>query len=229
MEKKNRTQQTAESLYNHIVVEGRRSPGRSCPTKWSSPPAGREPRHAAGGHPYPVYPGGCWRCAGAKGPMCRSGWVRSTISGFSGVDYARGQLRDLFELRSIFEPRAARLACRRATEGELAEILRRGADVERCIRLGEDRTQADRAFHAAIVRAAHNEFMVRLLPMIDQAGVRRHRLRRTRGAAGGGHPAGSCAAAGVFAETGRGGGGARHAIHMHHSIDVMGLGEETQP
>ena len=81
----------------------------------------------------------------------------------------RGQLRDLFELREIFEPGAARLACRRATEEELAEILQCGAAVENCIRAGEDRTNADRDFHAAIVRATHNEFMMRLLPVISRA------------------------------------------------------------
>ena len=37
------------------------------------------------------------------------------------------------------------------------------------IRAGQDRTRADLAFHAAIVRATHNEFMMRLLPTISQA------------------------------------------------------------
>ena len=44
-----------------------------------------------------------------------------------------------------------------------------GERVEQCIRAGEDRTAADRAFHSAIVRATHNEFMARLLPVIDEA------------------------------------------------------------
>ena len=38
-----------------------------------------------------------------------------------------------------------------------------------CIQSGADRTRADRAFHTAIVRSTHNEFMVRLLPIINQA------------------------------------------------------------
>ena len=46
--------------------------------------------------------------------------------GFSGLERLQGQLRDLFELRSIFEPKAARLACQRATEEELRDILERG-------------------------------------------------------------------------------------------------------
>ena len=73
--------------------------------------------------------------------------------GFSHLDQVRGELKDLFELRAIFEPSAARLACLRATEEEMADILARGEDVDRCIRLGQDRTEADREFHAAIVRA----------------------------------------------------------------------------
>ena len=89
--------------------------------------------------------------------------------GFDDLARVRGQLRDLFELRTIFEPRAARLACRRATQRELEDILTQGEAVADCIRRGADRTRTDRAFHAAIVRAAHNEFMMRLLPMIDRA------------------------------------------------------------
>ena len=143
--------------------------------------------------------------------------------GFSGLSRVKGQLRDLFELRSIFEPAAARLACGRATEGELADILERGAAVERCIRAGKDRTAADGAFHAAIVRATHNEFLTRLLPLIDRAvmtaveagehgeqlaedTLRDHALLLE-----------------FFAR--RDGAGAEHAmaIHMRHSMDVMGL------
>ena len=146
--------------------------------------------------------------------------------GFSHLDQVRGELKDLFELRAIFEPSAARLACLRATEEEMADILARGEDVDRCIRLGQDRTEADREFHAAIVRATHNSFMMRLLPMINQAvaaaiasGQHKDQLAedtrkdhallmdffRKRDAAGAGHAM---------------------AIHMHHSIDVMGLGTQ---
>ena len=146
--------------------------------------------------------------------------------GFGSLDRVRGQLRDLFELRLMFEPRAARLACLRATPAELDEILARGAAVERCIRAGEDRTGADREFHAAIVRAAHNEFLVRLLPMVGQA--------VSAAIVAGGH-------AEQLAEDTlrdhallldffrkRDGSGAEHAmaIHMHHSIGVMGLKTE---
>ena len=143
--------------------------------------------------------------------------------GFSSLERVRGQLRDLFELRSIFEPRAAALACQRATEEELANILARGEEVERCIRAGEDRTQADRAFHAAIVRGAHNEFLVRLLPLIDQAvsaaltaGEHQEQLAED-----------TCRDHALLMEFFRKrdgeGAGYAMAIHMRHSMDVMGL------
>ena len=146
--------------------------------------------------------------------------------GFSHLDQVQGELRDLFELREIFEPSAARLACRRATPEEMAEILARGEDVDRCIRQGQDRTEADREFHAAIVRATHNAFMMRLLPMINQAvaaaitsGQHKDQLaedtRRDH-----------ALLMDFFRKGDAEGAGHAMAIHMHHSMDVMGLKED---
>ena len=140
----------------------------------------------------------------------------------------RGQLRDLFELRRIFEPQMARLACRRATEAELARILACGSAVESCIRAGQDRTQADREFHAAIARAAHNEFMMRLLPVIDQAvatavtdGGQKEQLAED-----------TLRDHALLMDFFRRGdaAGAEHAmaIHMCRSMDTMGLGERRE-
>ena len=138
----------------------------------------------------------------------------------------RGQLRDLFELRAIFEPQAAALACARADDRELADILDRGRAVEDCIRAGRDRTKADWEFHAAIVRATHNEFMVRLLPLI-------HRAVYT--AVGTGEH-GERLAADTLRDHAllleffrrRDGAGAEHAmaIHMRHAMAEMGLEPE---
>lgn len=110
----------------------------------------------------------------------------------------------------------------------MEEILARGGEVERCICSGRDRTQADRDFHAAIVRAAHNEFMARLMPIIGEA--------VTAAIVSGGH------AQELAEDTSRDHAllmdffqkrdesGAEHAmaIHMHHAMDVMGL-EEPSP
>ena len=91
-------------------------------------------------------------------PNRRGRWRTSALTGWTGCGRS---------WRTCLS--CAPFLSRRATEGELQEILDRGREAEACIRAGLDRTQADLAFHAAIVRATHNEFMMRLLPIIRQA------------------------------------------------------------
>ena len=223
MEKKSLSQQTADRLYNMIVAERRMEPGEKLPNEVElarelgvSRSTLREALHAlTSRNILEVHRG--------RGTFVSPQIAHINDYGFSDLDQLRGQLRDLFELREIFEPSAARLACLRATPEEMAEILSRGQAVDQCIRAGRDRTRADREFHAAIVRATHNEFMMRLLPMINQAveaavvsGEHRDQLaedtRRDH------------ALIMDFFQK-RDAAGAEHAmaIHMHHSIDVMGL------
>lgn len=78
-------------------------------------------------------------------------------------------LKALYELRLMVEPQTAYYAAKRATDRELQQILRYGEREEALIRRGEDRTQAERAFHQAIAQAAHNEFAQQLMPMIYEA------------------------------------------------------------
>lgn len=169
MMKTSLAQQTAQRLYNQIVAEQRLAPGDKLPNEldWSrelgvSRATLREAIRTLTAQ-------GVLEVRRGRGTFVSERVREIEDFGFNRLDRLRGQLRDLFELREIFEPQAARLACRRAAEGELAEILACGAEVERCIRAGEDRTESDRAFHTAIVRATHNEFLLRLLPMIHQA------------------------------------------------------------
>lgn len=78
-------------------------------------------------------------------------------------------IKDLFEMRLIFEPENAYYAAKRATKKELEQILKYGAMVEEKIISGEDRTQEEQAFHKAIAKATHNGFMNRLIPIIFKA------------------------------------------------------------
>ncbi len=231
MEKTSLARQTARRLYNEIVVERQLEPGEKLPNEVElaarlgvSRATLREAIQALSAQ-------GVLEVRRGRGTFVSGRVEEIGDFGFSGLERVRGQLRDLFELRSIFEPEAAALACRRATGEELQEILDRGREVERCIRAGEDRTGADRAFHAAIVRAAHNEFMLRLLPMIHQA--------VETAVAAGEHP--DRLAEDTLRDHAlllefiarRDGEGARHAmaIHMRHSMAVMGLetAEQSRP
>jgi DNA-binding FadR family transcriptional regulator len=221
--KKSLSQQTADRLYTLIVIEHRLAPGEKLPNEVDlarelgvSRTTLREALRALAAQ-------GVLESHRGRGTFVAHQADRLNDFGFSQLDQVRGQLRDLFELRQIFEPSAARLACQRATDQERAEILARGREVEQCIQAGQDRTDADRAFHAAIVRATHNEYMMRLLPTISQAvetavetSQQSQQLaedtRRDH------------ALIMDFFEKGDAL-GAEHAmaIHLHHSVDLMGL------
>lgn len=212
MEKKSLSQQTADRLYTMIVVEHRLSPGEKLPSEVElarelgvSRTTLREALHV-------LVSQKILEARRGRGTFVTDQAAQVNDYGFSHLDQVRGELKDLFELRAIFEPSAARLACLRATEEEMADILARGEDVDRCIRLGQDRTEADREFHAAIVRATHNSFMMRLLPHDQPGGGRRHCLWPAQGPAGGGHPQGPCPADGLLPKARR---RRRRACHGH--------------
>ena len=223
MEKKSLAQQTAEGLYARIVAEGRPGPGEKLPNELELSQELGVSRTTLREAIRALVTQGVLEVRRGKGTFVSEQVGEIEDFGFGGLERVKGQLRDLFELRSIFEPRAAELACLRATEEELCDILEKGAAVEACIRAGRDRVEADGAFHAAIVRATHNEFMVRLLPLI-------HRAVCT--AVGTGEHAERLAADTLRDHAllleffrRRDGAGAEHAmaIHMRHAMDEMEL------
>ena len=80
-------------------------------------------------------------------------------------------LRDLYETRLIFEPQAAALACKRATDKEIEQILALGEECQRQVKLnpqGKDRIASESAFHGAIIKAAHNDFLSQFMPTLTQ-------------------------------------------------------------
>jgi len=78
-------------------------------------------------------------------------------------------VKDLYEMRLIFEPKSAYYAAKRATDKELERILYYGRLEEELIMKKEDRTEVEQAFHKSIAKATHNEFMNRLMPILYQA------------------------------------------------------------
>jgi GntR family transcriptional regulator, transcriptional repressor for pyruvate dehydrogenase complex len=78
-------------------------------------------------------------------------------------------VKDLYEMRMIFEPQAAYYAAKRATDRELERILFFGRSSEEKLLHNEDRTKVEQAFHKAIAKATHNEFMNRLMPILYKA------------------------------------------------------------
>ena len=78
-------------------------------------------------------------------------------------------LRDLYETRMIFEPEAAALACKRASDEEIAHILELGEQCQKHLKesyMGQQRIESEVAFHGALIKASHNEFISQFLPVL---------------------------------------------------------------
>lgn len=89
--------------------------------------------------------------------------------GFKELSTIQLNIKDLYEMRLIFEPQSAYYAAKRASDKELERILYYGRLEEELILKKEDRTEVEQAFHKSIAKATHNEFMNRLMPILYQA------------------------------------------------------------
>ena len=86
------------------------------------------------------------------------------------IQNTRVNIKDLYEMRLMFEPQAAYYASLRATEEELSQILRYGEQDEEMIRHRDPRwNECEQKFHNAIASATHNQFITALLPIFNRA------------------------------------------------------------
>ncbi|WP_407313298.1 FadR/GntR family transcriptional regulator [Desulfosporosinus sp. SB140] len=89
--------------------------------------------------------------------------------GFKELSTFNLNIKDLYEMRLIFEPQSAYYAAKRASDKELERILYYGRQEEEQIIKKEDRIEVEQAFHQSIAKATHNEFMNQLMPILYQA------------------------------------------------------------
>lgn len=82
---------------------------------------------------------------------------------------AKVDLKDLMEIRLIFEPEIAYYTAKRATDKEIEKILHYGELNESRIINCEDRVEEEQMFHNSISKATHNEFINKLMPIINKA------------------------------------------------------------
>ena len=92
--------------------------------------------------------------------------LEKRINPFSEMELDVHDFNELNEMRLILEPAAAYLAAKRGSEREIKRIVELGHEVEKKIRNREDRTEADKAFHAAIIQAAHNRYLEKMIPIL---------------------------------------------------------------
>lgn len=106
-----------------------------------------------------------------KGTFVVEQWEQHADSGvdLQELSSKKVTLRDLYETRMIFEPEAAALACSRASDEEIAQILELGKQCQYYLNesvTGKQRIESEIAFHGALIRASHNEFIGQFLPVL---------------------------------------------------------------
>ena len=80
-------------------------------------------------------------------------------------------LKDLYKARLIIEPAAAALACQRATDEEIEEIVRLVKATQEQFHNdynNQEIIQREIAFHDALIRASHNQFFDYFIPVVNQ-------------------------------------------------------------
>ena len=86
------------------------------------------------------------------------------------IQNTRVNIKDLYEMRLMFEPQAAYYAALRATKEELEQIIQYGEkDEEMIIRHDERWNEYEQKFHNSIASATHNQFITSLLPIFNRA------------------------------------------------------------
>jgi len=116
-----------------------------------------------------------------RGTFVRNDFNPDEVMNLSSLINPQINLRDLYEMRLIFEPEAAYYATLRASNQEIDRIVSYGKLIEEKIKQNEDRTEAEQNFHQAIAKATRNTFMDQLLPVIFQGinqGVKLSKLKQ---------------------------------------------------
>ncbi len=77
--------------------------------------------------------------------------------------------RELLEIRMMVEPPAAFYAAKRATEKEITTIRELSLKLEDAAAHGKNPIKIEQDFHNAIALAGHNQFMNKLMPIINKS------------------------------------------------------------
>ncbi len=86
------------------------------------------------------------------------------------IQNTRVNIKDLYEMRLMFEPQAAYYACLRATKEEIDQIIAYGlADEEMVVKRDPHWNESEQKFHNSIASATHNQFITSLLPIFNRA------------------------------------------------------------
>ena len=163
------SEQVADEIVSMITVEGRLKPGDKLPNENEFSARLKVSRATLREAVRMLAARGVLEIRRGRGTFVAEEARFTHPFGMDALSQARMNLKDLYEIRLMFEPQAAYYAAQRATGKEIERILAIGAQEEALIKAGKDRTQAERSFHNSIARATHNEFMEKLMPILYRA------------------------------------------------------------
>lgn len=166
--KKNLSQRVTDVIYDMVAMDGNLKPGDKLPNENDLAQQLGVSRTTLREAIRALVTEGVLEVRRGKGTFVSKDLQDIRSFGFKSLERTKIRLKDLYELRLLFEPQVAALASQRATEKELTRILDQGALIEQLIREGKDRVSADQEFHKAIVMATHNEFFIWLIPLINR-------------------------------------------------------------
>ncbi len=156
----------ADTILSMITVEKRFSPGSKLPNENELSEELKVSRTTLREAIRILVTGQILEIRRGRGTFVREDFRQGQPKELSSLAPAAVKIRDLYEMRLIFEPEAAYYAAIRATEEEIQRILALGEEIEERIGRNEDRTEVEQSFHKSIAKATHNEFMNQLMPVI---------------------------------------------------------------
>ena len=168
-DKKSLSQQTADKIYDMIAKEHIYQPGDQLPNEMILSEQLGISRTTLRDAVRMLTLQGVLEVRRGKGTFVSSEEAIIGNYGLDNLDRIRIKLKDLFEMRLLFEPQMVALACRRGSDEEIEAICKQGQLVSDVINEGKAWTDPDQEFHRLIVAAAHNDFMNHLIPLINRA------------------------------------------------------------
>ena len=87
----------------------------------------------------------------------------------SPLEMVSASNRELLEIRMMVEPSAAYYAAKRATPEEARTIRELSQKLEETAAHGKNPVKIEQDFHNAIALASHNQFMTKLMPIINKS------------------------------------------------------------
>lgn len=167
MENKSRlSDRVADTIFSMITVENRFLPGDKLPNENELSEEMKISRTTLREAIRILVTAGILEIKRGRGTFVREDMPQEHIGELLPLTSAKVNIRDLYEMRLIFEPEAAYYAALRASDTEIERIIQLADSIEDKIKKGEDRTEVEQAFHKSIAKATHNEFMKRLMPVI---------------------------------------------------------------